>query len=989
MRLIALHSKKVTAEAAKRVLASYGGTIVDHFPQIRALVVDFDHNPRPALSGHQAFDSIEEERNESAVALSLNDTYYSSQWQFQACRLDQNGVWSATGGQGVKIAVIDRGVNTAHSDLAGMNYSAWNPALQSTDISPIGSHGNGTLSMIAATPNNSNGIAGVAPGAEFLLIKMNSLTTAEQIASILYAVDQGADIISMSISVSPHPAMQAAVAYARRAGVVCVFASSNVVNSETSDGIGTKDCIMVSGINKSDYSRYFSYGDWLDIMAPATNLYVHNKTGTIPTGGNSYAAPIVAGICALVKQRRPDLGYADIRAIVLQSANWAAIPGNTPGWNKYNGWGLVDAQAALALADTWVSIGWRSPSVTIVSPAPGATVTTGQVTNITVASQDDIAIQTIKIFVDDVEVHSANASVTTFSWTPATNGRFKIRAVGYDDLGQDAPSTEIYVTAVGAYRVSGAEAAKLLENLTKSQDFEVRARYVNSSGEGPWSDWTTFSTGAVAPETAPGGLIVERAGRGYQIYFSPADNNSTQEYKFGESGTWAEASNPLVLTTEKGGGTLYLRGVNATGESVYATTALEFSNLFYVASDVSSGYAVRTSVQPTANSFYIIRGEVQKEASVGYDVMVSAQSDVSSSYFIKELVQNEASDNYSVRASVSKDISSTYNVRANVQNDVSSTHDVRSFVQKDVLDDYFVSSSVQSDKASTYSVRTPVSQVAEANYTVFNSVQNNVASTYSVRQEVKKDTVSSYTVDAAVGVVSNETSSEYLVRSSVAEDRLSSFNVRSTVFDEKAGTYGVLGTVLEDSTSAFLVRESTGTEVSDEYGVLSAVFEDVIGPFNVLGVVSSSVTSSYEVVSASTVATSVSGSYAIRDSVLSSNESTYFVRDVIAASSEGSYVVREVVSQDNADSFIVRSVISQTAEDDYFVVSVVTKDTSSSYEVLSDKTPVGNSVTSGYIIFNSVSGDVVSYYNIFGGFAVVKRYNVTLKKGNVFHITLQ
>ena len=46
----------------------------------------------------------------------------------------------------------------------------------------------------------------------------------------------------------------------------------------------------------------------------------------------------------------------------------------------------------------------------------------------------------------------------------------------------------------------------------------------------------------------------------------------------------------------------------------------------------------------------------------------------------------------------------------------------------------------------------------------------------------------------------------------------------------------------------------------------------------------------------------------------------------------------------------------------------------------------GYSATSGYTIFNSVSGDIISYYNVFGGFAVVKRYNVTLNKENVFDV---
>lgn len=60
--------------------------------------------------------------------------------------------------------------------------------------------------------------------------------------------------------------------------------------------------------------------------------------------------------------------------------------------------------------------------------------------------------------------------------------------------------------------------------------------------------------------------------------------------------------------------------------------------------------------------------------------------------------------------------------------------------------------------------------------------------------------------------------------------------------------------------------------------------------------------------------------------------------------------------------------------------------TAATYDVLSDKTPIDNSASDNYIIFNSVFRDVDSYYNILGGFAVIKKYNVTLKKENIFNV---
>jgi subtilisin family serine protease len=235
------------------------------------------------------------------------------------------------------------------------------------------SHGTHVAGTIAQTTNNGLGLAGVAFGTTIMPVKVLNAAgtgTLEGVAEgIRYAVDNGADVISLSLGGPSSSALQSAVAYAYNNGVV-VFAASG--NGGT-DGIGDAACdypaayddyVIAVGATQYDESRapYSNYGSSLDIVAPGGNTGVDQNGDGYPDGvlqntfgvtpvdwaywfyqGTSMATPHASGVAALLLARDPTLTPTEIRDILQSTADDLGVAGRD---NTF-GWGLINATAAL------------------------------------------------------------------------------------------------------------------------------------------------------------------------------------------------------------------------------------------------------------------------------------------------------------------------------------------------------------------------------------------------------------------------------------------------------------------------------------------------------------------------------------------------------------------------------------------------------------------------------------------------------------------
>jgi thermitase len=186
----------------------------------------------------------------------------------------------------VLVAVLDTGIDQQHEDLAGKVVGTINFS-DSQIVSDRPGHGTHVAGIIAATDRNGIGIAGAAPNARLLNVKIaddNGMVWASTVAKgIVWAVDNGAKIINMSLAIpATTPALEEAVNYAWSRGVVIIAAAGNTGSSVPTYPASCPNVIAVAAtdINGSLWDRS-NHGDWVSAYAPGAEIY-----SALP--GNSY-----------------------------------------------------------------------------------------------------------------------------------------------------------------------------------------------------------------------------------------------------------------------------------------------------------------------------------------------------------------------------------------------------------------------------------------------------------------------------------------------------------------------------------------------------------------------------------------------------------------------------------------------------------------------------------------------------------------------------
>jgi subtilisin family serine protease len=295
--------------------------------------------------------------DEPVAATSIRDREY---W------LDEYGIrgaWAATRGAGVTIAIIDSGVDASHPDLAGV-------VVGGTDVSGIGSpdgtqpvgigsdHGTRVASLAAGRGlGPGGGVLGAAPDANILTVSLAFGVEAarsgdDQIAeAVRWSVDQGADIISLSLTrntVEWPESWDDAFGYAEANDVVVIAAAGNRGSGTEQVGAPATmpGVLVVGGVNRQGVAsdRASSQGITIGVMAPSEQL-----VGAVPGGGyviwqgTSGATPIVAGITALVRAAYPELDAPNVIQRILATAR--PVTDRVP--DPIYGFGLVDARGAV------------------------------------------------------------------------------------------------------------------------------------------------------------------------------------------------------------------------------------------------------------------------------------------------------------------------------------------------------------------------------------------------------------------------------------------------------------------------------------------------------------------------------------------------------------------------------------------------------------------------------------------------------------------
>lgn len=288
------------------------------------------------------------------IQLTPNDPLYPQQWGMSM--IGANKAWDILKGDPrIIVAVIDTGVDYTHEDLAAVNKSLGYD-FTNNDNDPMDDMGHGThvAGIIAATMNNGKGVVGVAPNVTIMPVKVcnsgGSCWTSDIADGIRWAADHGAKIQSISLG-GPSPDQQTsdATKYAVSKGALVIAAAGNNGLEQKSYPGAYPWVIAVGALDSSGNRAYYSqYGSFLDIMAPGSNIISTVPKGTCdlcdPSGylsisGTSMATPHTSGVAALYWSYNLGFTNKQIAYALLKSADDLG----TAGWDKYYGYGRVDA----------------------------------------------------------------------------------------------------------------------------------------------------------------------------------------------------------------------------------------------------------------------------------------------------------------------------------------------------------------------------------------------------------------------------------------------------------------------------------------------------------------------------------------------------------------------------------------------------------------------------------------------------------------------
>ncbi|WP_199830816.1 S8 family serine peptidase [Streptomyces sp. MMG1533] len=283
----------------------------------------------------------------------------SKQWYLDA--MDVKAMWKVSSGEGVKVAVLDSGVNPDTSSLKGQVLGDEVPqAVSYNATKDYDGHGTSMAELISGT-GAGGGLQGLAPGAkivpyrvvtEGLTNKVDKGKTPEVADAIMAAADSDAQIISMSFgSDIIDVGVEKAVKYAQSKGKLMFAATGN--DAETKNFVGYPAAFpYVVGVAAADKSgkvaSYSEHGNYVDLAAPGVNVPLWCdatfRTYCAESGGTSAATALTSASAALIWSAHPNWTANQVLRTMIDTAGRTWKKGER---SNYLGYGAVRPRMVL------------------------------------------------------------------------------------------------------------------------------------------------------------------------------------------------------------------------------------------------------------------------------------------------------------------------------------------------------------------------------------------------------------------------------------------------------------------------------------------------------------------------------------------------------------------------------------------------------------------------------------------------------------------
>lgn len=310
-----------------------------------------------------------------------DDPYFSKQWGLE--RIQAEGAWAIADGSGATIAIVDTGVDLDHPDLASKIVNLWDADFsgdtKSDGAQDENGHGTHVAGIAAAVTGNGIGVAGTAPGARILPVRVldaDGSGTITQVASgIRYAADKGAEVINLSLGLASGTGQVAgflgdldpvynAIDYAWNKGAVVVVAAGNDSVPLCAEPAAAAHALCVGATDAHDRRSFYSNSDATMtlpyLVAPGGDavtcsggvLSTFLRTADASTcspgsgydslAGTSMATPFVSGVAALLA------GEGMTNNAVVTCLERSADDLGPPGRDPVFGFGRVNASKAVS-----------------------------------------------------------------------------------------------------------------------------------------------------------------------------------------------------------------------------------------------------------------------------------------------------------------------------------------------------------------------------------------------------------------------------------------------------------------------------------------------------------------------------------------------------------------------------------------------------------------------------------------------------------------